>query len=308
MTQDTRAKIAQLDTNDEEFIDRSLTSIAMRRLSKDYITLVAIAVLILFALLGLFAPAIEQALDVSYTVPDGENILAPPGSEGHLLGTDRLGRDVLARLLRGARISIGIAFTAGFFATFLGVTIGLIAGYYQGGRFRIIDDLIIWFITTLTSIPTLLLLILLTAVFTPTIPVLIGVLVFVSWTGTMRLIRGETIAKRSEEYILSARAAGAGPLRIMFVHILPNTLSILITSLAIQIGGMILVETALSFLGLGVRPPEPSWGNMLTEAQSVFRQGPHISILPGLMIVITVLSTYLIGDGLRDAFDPRSIK
>lgn len=124
----------------------------------------------------------------------------------------------------------------------------------------------------------------------------------------MRLIRGETIAKRNLEYVLSARALGARPLRIMFVHVLPNTFSVLITTLAIDIGTIILIESALSFLGLGVRPPEPSWGNMLTEAQSYFRPGPHMSIFPGLLIVITVLSTYLIGDGLRDAFDPQSVK
>ncbi len=121
----------------------------------------------------------------------------------------------------------------------------------------------------------------------------------------MRLIRGETIGQRSNEYVLSAEAAGAGPWRIMFRHILPNTLSVLLTAIAIQIGTMILIETALSFLGLGVRPPEPSWGNMLTGAQSHFRQGAHLSIFPGLLIVITVLSFYLLGDGLRDAFDPR---
>ena len=124
----------------------------------------------------------------------------------------------------------------------------------------------------------------------------------------MRLIRGETLALRQHEYVISARAIGAGPLRIMFSHILPNTLSILLTTMAIQIGTIILVEAALSFLGLGVRPPEPSWGNMLTDAQAHFRQGAHMTILPGLMIVITVLSLYLLGDGLRDAFDPRSIK
>lgn len=122
----------------------------------------------------------------------------------------------------------------------------------------------------------------------------------------MRLIRGETMALRENEYVLSAKAMGASNIRLMFTHILPNTLSVLITTLAIEVGTVILVESALSFLGLGVRPPEASWGNMLTEAQAYFQQAPHMSVLPGLFIVITVLSTYLIGDGLRDALDPRS--
>jgi peptide/nickel transport system permease protein len=165
-----------------------------------------------------------------------------------------------------------------------------------------------WFITTLNSIPTLLLLILIASVTTPTITILIIVLTLVTWTGTMRLIRGETMGHRNKEFIIAAQAMGAGAFRIMFVHILPNTLSILITTLAIQIGSVILVESALSFLGFGVRPPDPSWGNMLTGAQSHFRQGAHLSIIPGMLIVSTVLSLYLLGDGLRDAFDPRSTK
>jgi len=215
---------------------------------------------------------------------------------------------MLTRLMYGGQISLRVAFVAAVFSTLVGVSIGLVAGYYQGGPLAIVDDAIMWFITTLNSIPTLLLLILLTSVLTPSIETLIVILTLVSWSGTMRLIRGETLAQRENEYVISARALGAGPLRIMFVHILPNTLSILVTTLAIQIGSIILVESALSFLGLGVRPPEPSWGNMLTEAQKYFRNGAHMSILPGLFIVATVLSLYLIGDGLRDAFDPRSRK
>jgi peptide/nickel transport system permease protein len=215
---------------------------------------------------------------------------------------------MLARLLRGGQVSIFIGATAALTSTFLGVTVGLIAGYYQGGPFSFIDDFLIWFITTVNSIPTLLLLILLTAVLTPSIGVLIGVLTFVSWSGTMRLIRGETISLRENEYVLSARAVGASAPRIMFRHILPNTLSVLVVSMAIQVGTIILVESALSFLGLGVQPPEPSWGNMLTEAQNYFQNAPHMSTLPGLFIVATVLSTYLLGDGLRDALDPRNLK
>jgi peptide/nickel transport system permease protein len=286
----------------------SLWQSAMRRLSKDYLTLFALAVLGAITLLSLSAPLIERSYGVSYTNPIKGSELLPFGSEGHPFGTDELGRDVMARLLYGGRVSIFIGITAALFSTLLGVSLGLVAGYYQGGPLTFVDDLMMWFITTLNSIPTLLLLILLTSVLTPNLATLIGVLTLVSWTGTMRLIRGETIVQRENEYVVSARALGASAPRIMFVHILPNTISVLVTSLAIQIGSIILVESALSFLGLGVRPPEPSWGNMLTQAQAYFRQAPHMSILPGLAIVTTVLCLYLIGDGIRDAFDPKSRK
>jgi peptide/nickel transport system permease protein len=299
--------IARLE-EEKYYTSPSLTQTAIRRIRKDYLTLAAIAVLLLLTLLSFLAPAIAQNLHISYTLPDVSIKLLPPGSDGHPLGTDHLGRDMLARLLYGGRVSIVIGITAAFFSIFIGVSLGLLAGFYQGGPLRIIDDALMWFITTLNSIPTLLLLILLAAVLTPSIPMLIFVLTLVSWSGTMRLIRGETISIRENEYVIGAQAIGAGPLRIMFQHILPNTLSILLTTMAIQIGTIILVEAALSFLGLGVRPPEPSWGNMLTDAQAHFRQGPHMTILPGVLIVTTVLSLYLLGDGLRDAFDPRSIK
>ena len=298
------SSISQLEQRKSD----SLWALAWRRLRRDRLTMLAIIVVLLLSILAIFAPAITDAFDVSYTEPDTSINFLPIGSQGHPLGTDHLGRDVLARMLYGGRVSLAIGFSAAIFCTIIGVTVGLVAGYYQGGALRVVDDGIMWFITTLNSIPTLMLLILISAVASPTIPTLIFVLTLVSWTSTMRLIRGETLIQRENEYVMSARALGAGPFRILFRHILPNTLSVLITSLAIQIGTIILIESALSFLGLGVRPPEPSWGNMLTSAQSYFRQGPHLSILPGLLIMITVLCLYLVGDGLRDAFDPKNTK
>lgn len=286
----------------------SLWQTAMRRIRQDRLTLTALSVLIILGVVSFMAPLISDWLNISYTLPDTALKLLPPGSPGHPLGTDHLGRDMLARLLYGGRVSITIGLSAAVFSIFIGVTLGLLAGFYQGGPFSFLDDALMWFITTLNSIPTLLLLILLASVLAPTIPTLIFVLTLVSWSGTMRLIRGESIALRESEFIVSAQAIGARPLRIMFSHILPNTLSVLLTTMAIQIGTIILIEAALSFLGLGVRPPEASWGNMLTAAQAHFRQGAHMTILPGLLIVITVLSLYLVGDGLRDAFDPRSTK
>lgn len=307
-THHTQTAAEIVDVGFREHEGESLTRLALRRLRRDYLTLVALTVLILFGLLSLLAPLITSALDVSYRTTSAENKYLPVGSAGHLLGTDDLGRDHLARLLYGGRVSLSIALVAALASSFIGVSIGLIAGYYQGGRFGIIDDLIMWFITTLNSIPSLLLLILLGSVLSPSVSTLVLTLTLISWSGTMRLVRGETLSHREREYVISARAVGAGPIRIMFTHILPNVFSVMIISLALGIGTLILVESALSFLGLGVRPPTPSWGNMLTDAQSSFRQAAHLSIIPGLLIATTVLCFYIIGDGLRDAFDPQAVR
>jgi peptide/nickel transport system permease protein len=151
------------------------------------------------------------------------------------------------------------------------------------------------------------LLLIVSAVLAPGPATLVLVLGLLGWTGTMRLVRGETLSIREREYIISARAIGSSPLRIMFVHIVPNLVSIVVVTLAIDIGSLILVESALSFLGLGIKPPIPSWGNMLVNAQSYFTKGVHLVILPGLLITVTVLCLYLIGDGLRDALDPTTV-
>lgn len=303
----TENDIANLAAH-EYYVSPSLWQTALRRIRQDRLTLIAIAVLVFLTAVTFMAPIITASLNISYTQPNVDLKLLPVGSEGHPLGTDHLGRDMLARLLYGGRVSILIGIAAATISIFIGVTLGLLTGFYQGGPLGFIDDGLMWLITTLNSIPTLLLLILLASVLAPTIPTLIFVLTLVSWSGTMRLIRGETLTARESEYVISARAIGSSAIRIMFAHILPNTLSVLLTNLMIQIGTLILVEAALSFLGLGVRPPEPSWGNMLTDAQAHFRQGAHMTILPGVLIVITVLSLYLLGDGLRDAFDPQSKK
>lgn len=297
-----------VELQQQERLGESLTRLAMRRLRRDYLTMLAIVVLIILSVLSFSAPLLTEAMEISATDTNAEIKYTPMFTDGHLLGTDRLGRDHLARLLYGGRISMSIAAVAAVSSTIIGIAIGLVAGYYQGGQFGVIDDVIMWFVTTLNSIPTLLLLILLGSVLVPSVSLLIGILTFVSWSGTMRLVRGETISQRGREYILSAQAIGAKPTRIMFVHILPNVFSVLIISLMLGIGTLILVEAALSFLGVGVRPPTPSWGIMLADAQSAFRQAPFLAIIPGLLISVTVLCLYIIGDGLRDAFDPQAAK
>lgn len=313
------AQITRLDITEEEVVkSRTHMQRAARRLSKDYLTLLALAVISLLTLSVIFAaPISKNILHADPVDEDLQNIFAKPSAE-HLLGTDSKGRDHLSRLLYGGQISLSIGFFAAIISLTIGLTFGLAAGYYGG----VFDDFMNWFITTLTSIPGLYLLLIISGVVASIVQdraqdmspglaellrgpfTLIMVLGVLGWTGTMRLVRGETLALREREFVIAARAMGASSVRIMFQHILPNLISIVIITLAIDIGALILTESALSFLGFGINPPTPSWGNMLTNAQDTITQGPLLVIMPGLLITITVLCMYVIGDGIRDALDP----
>jgi peptide/nickel transport system permease protein len=295
-------------TDEEKMVGESLFTLAVHRLRRDYLTLIAATILIILIALALAAPLISSMLDVSYRGIALANTFEKIGSPGHILGTDDVGRDELSRLLYGGRVSLGIAVSGATLSLLIGATLGVIAGFYQGGSLGFIDDFMMWAIITLNSIPSFFLLLIISAMLNPTVWSLILILAFLSWTGTMRFVRGETLSQRSREYIVAAQAIGASPLRIMYLHILPNIFSVIIINLASDIGGLILVESALSYLNLGVRPPTPSWGNMLTNAQTFFTKGIHLVIFPGMLIVITVLCLFLIGDGLRDAFDPQASK
>ncbi len=308
------ASVVKLKVKNDVEVGESLTTLALRRLRRDKLTLIAITVVIIMAFLAIFASFIEKnVLQVDYTRTSVTDAFEQPGTPGHILGTDDLGRDHLARLLYAGQISLGIAFFAAILSLAIGISLGVITGYYGG----VVDDLTNWVITTLTSVPTLFLLLIVSAVIltNPTLQnsflkgpfALVLILGLLGWTGTTRLVRGETLSLREREYIISARAIGASPFQVMFVHILPNLLSIVVITLALDIGGLILTESALSFLGLGVQAPFASWGNMLTNAQTYFNKGVYLVIAPGLLIVITVLCLYVIGDGIRDAFDPTTV-
>ncbi len=280
---------------------RSLTDLALARLWRDRLSMASITVLLFLTAAAVAAPLITGILDVDPNTTDasGSKYL-PLFSEGHLLGTDNLGRDHLARLLYAGQVSLFIGFMSAFLALVIGVTLGILTGYYGG----LIDDLVNWIITTLNAIPGLVLLIVISAVFRPDATSLILVIVFLTWTATTRLVRGETLAIRAREYIVSAKAIGASDFRVMQFHILPNVLSLTIVTLARNIGIVMLIEAALSFLGLGVQPPTATWGNMLSKSREFIFIAPHLMILPGLLITAVVLCLYVIGDGFRDAFDP----
>ena len=288
---------------DEMQRSRSLTQQALSRLWRDRLSLVAIAVILILTLASIAAPLITGALGVDPNTTDAsESKFLPVFSEGHILGTDNLGRDHLARLLYAGQVSLFIGFMSAFLSLVIGVTLGIITGYFGG----VIDDLVNWIITTLNSIPALVLLIVISAVFQPDATSLILIIVLLTWTSTSRLVRGETFSIRSREYIVSAQAVGASNFRIMLMHILPNVFSLTIVTLARNIGNVILIESALSYLGLGVQPPTATWGNMLSKSRDFLAQ-PQLVFSPGSLITIVVLCLYIIGDGLRDAFDPTAV-
>ncbi len=219
----------------------------------------------------------------------------------HWMGTDEAGRDVLTRGLYGGRISLRIGFWVSLISLTIGVFMGLVSGYYAT---TMIDDVINAVIMTLGSIPLLFLLIILSSIYTPGPEGLAFLIGIFSWMGVSRLIRGQIFSVRERDYILASRAVGSSPLRIMLRHVLPNTASIIIVTAIFSVAGAILVEAGLSYLGVGIGPPRPSWGNMMQGSLGNFTDAPWLVITPGIFIFLTTLGIYLAGDGLRDALDP----
>lgn len=250
-------------------------------------------------LMALFAPWIApfdpDAIDV-------KSILLPPSSV-HWMGTDGLGRDTFSRMLFGARISLLVGFIAVGIATIIGVILGAISGYYRGW----VDIFIMRLVDVMLSIPTFFLILAVIAFLTPSIWNIMIVIGLTSWMGVTRLVRAEFLSLREREFVLSARVLGAGDLRLIFLHLLPNSLTPIIVSTVLGIASAVLVESALSFLGLGVQPPQASWGNILTDGRVYIQFAWWLSLFPGLAILITVLGYNLLGEGLRDALDPRAI-
>ena len=302
-TQAAQEDVIRLESGEQIFIrSDSIMTKALRRLRHDKLTLTALSVLALLGLLSLLAPLItDHILHVDITATDGRISYLPMGSEGHWLGTDNLGRDFLGRLLHGGRMSLTIGILSAVAILTIGTTLGMISGYIGG----VVDDFLIWIVTTLDSLPQLYLLIAIAAILRPGPMSLIIIISLTSWTGVTRLVRGQTIAIRDLDYVLAARAVGASPWRIMRVHILPNLVSILTVAMAFSIGGVILAEAGLSFLNLGVQEPTPTWGNMLTKGTQLFRHNLAFVLFPGLLITTVVLCLYVMGDGVRDAFDPK---
>jgi peptide/nickel transport system permease protein len=225
----------------------------------------------------------------------------PPSAE-HWLGTDRNGRDVYSRLVKGGQISLAAGFASVVIIMCVGVVLGAAAGFFGG----LIDGFIMRFTDILLSVPQLLLLITAASLFHAGLKTTVIVIGLTSWPGTARLVRGQFLALKGQEYITAARAIGAGPLRIMMAHLFPNSLAIIIVQATLWLSYAIILESTLSYLGLGVIIPTPSWGNMLQDGQREMLAGAWwLTMFPGLAIFLTVLAFNLMGDGLRDALDPR---
>ncbi len=255
------------------------------------------AVIVLFVSTAVFAGALAPyAIDQI----DLSKRKAPP-MWAHPLGTDELGRDVLTRLLHAGRISLTVGFSAALASALFGTLVGGISGYYGGW----LDNALMRFTDVMFSIPDLPILIILSRYLGGSVSGIIFVLTVFAWMGTARLVRGELLKLRSQDFAEAARALGANDARILARHLIPNALAPVIVAATLTVGGAILSEAALSFLGIGVQPPTASWGNMLQNAQDFVWTTPWLAVWPGVMIFLTVLCFNFLGDGLRDALDPR---
>lgn len=268
-----------------------------RRFVRDRLSMLGLAIVLCLIMAAVFAPELSP---YPPNEQDVLNSLAGPSAE-HPLGTDHLGRDNLSRLLHGARWSLGVAVVATAFIMVIGVTLGLLAGYL--GRWS--DAVIMRGVDVLLALPTLVLVIAIIGTLGTSTAMLLFAIVVSSWAMYARVMRGLVLSMREREFVLSARAVGASHLRIMFRHILPNTVSPVVVLASLQTGTLVLMLAALGFLGFGVQPPTPEWGTMLNEARVHFSSEPQQMLYPGAAITIAVLGFNLLGDGLRDVLDPR---
>jgi peptide/nickel transport system permease protein len=275
----------------------NISSIVFRRFSRNRLSLTALfavfAIITLAVFAGVISPRDPMAIDV-------HNVLSPP-SWAHPFGTDELGRDVLSRMIWGSRVSLKVGFIAVGLAILVGTIVGSVAGFY-GGK---IDALLMRFVDIMLAFPTFFLILAVIAILEPSIYTIMAVIGFTGWMDVARLVRAEFLTLRERDFVVAAKALGASNLRTMFKHILPNALAPVFVAATFGVAGAILIESGLSFLGLGVQPPNPSWGNILTAGKDNIEVAWWLSLFPGLAILVTVLSYNLVGEGLRDALDPR---
>jgi len=269
----------------------------MGKLIKNKFALFGFSVLCFFVLVAIIAPLIAP-YDPSEIVES--ETLAP--SWKHPFGTDDLGRDILSRALYGARISLTVGLVAVSISVLIGTLMGALAGYYGG----LTDGIIMRFVDVMLSFPSIFLILAIQTMLTPNIYNVMIVIGVTSWMGVARLVRGEYLRIRELQYVEAAKAIGCSDWRIIFRHILPNAQAPIIVAATLGMAGAILTESALSFLGMGVQPPMSSWGNMLMDAQAYMLDAPWMAIIPGLLILITVLSLYFTGEGLREALSPKT--
>lgn len=270
----------------------------LERLRGSRLALAGFAVITVLTILAVFSPWLCR---YDPAVQDLTQRLQAPSAQ-HLMGTDDLGRDVFSRLLTGTRVSLSVGFVAVGISLLVGTCLGLLAGFF-GGK---LDTLIMRGVDVMLSIPAFFLILAVIAFLGPNIYNVMIVIGLTSWPGLTRLVRGECLSVREREYIQAARLSGVSTLRLLFVHILPNVVAPILVSATLGVGGAILTESGLSFLGLGVQPPMASWGNILAIGRDYLHIGWWLSVFPAVAILITVLAFNLLGEGLRDVLDPRT--
>jgi peptide/nickel transport system permease protein len=278
---------------------RPTGSRAWERFKKNRMAVISLVILTTLIILALLAPAIAP---YDPAEQDLLNRLKAPSAD-HWFGTDDLGRDVFTRVLYGARVSLSVGIFSVVFNVIIGVSVGAIAGYY-GGK---VDSILMRFVDIMLAFPQFFLLITVVTLLKPSLFNIIAVLTAFGWMGKARLLRGQILSVKNREYIDAARSMGLPDRRIIFFHVLPNSIAPVIVAAAMNMGSMILTESGLSFLGLGIQPPTASWGNLLQSAQSlkIMVEAPWYPIFPGMMIFITIMCFNFLGDGLRNAFDSK---
>ena len=282
------------------YLGETQLAMAWRRLRRDRVAMVGLVLVLLLALVAVLAPWIAPYDPVTdYNL---RNRLQPPSKE-HWLGTDASGRDVFSRIVYGARISLTVGLTSRVVTLILGVGLGALAGYFAGTW---VDMLVMRLSEIVDALPSLFVAIAISVAIGPGIYTVFIALGFVGWADMCRLIRGQVLTIREQQFVEAARAIGCSSGRIVFRHILPQVTAPIMVSLTMGIAGAIMAETALSFLGLGAQPPTPTWGSMMNYARQYIYIAPHLVFAPGVAILITVYAFNLLGDGLRDALDPRT--
>jgi peptide/nickel transport system permease protein len=277
---------------------RGPTRAALARVARDRAAVAGLLLVLLISLAAAAAPLLapHPPREVRF-----DRALASPGRE-FVLGSDSLGRDELSRLLYGARVSLASVVLATFAIIVIGVAVGLVSGFFGG----IVDSVIQRALETVMAFPSLIFALAIAGMLGPSMRSVMIAVIAVSWVSYARLVRGMVLSERGQPYVEAARAIGAGDVRIMRSHVLRNVVPPIVVLATIELGGLLLAISSLSFLGLGAQPPTPEWGTMLNEARPFFQSAPHLMLAPGAAITLTVLSFNLIGDGLRDALDPRT--
>jgi peptide/nickel transport system permease protein len=267
------------------------------RLKRNRMAMTGLALVLGLFVVSIFAPWLAP---YDPNLIDLKQVLMPP-SPSHYLGTDTLGRDVLSRIIFGSRVSLKVGFVAVGLATLIGLFIGALAGYYGGW----VDSALMRLVDLMLCFPAFFLILAVIALLEPSIWNIMAVIGLTGWMGVARLVRAEFLSLREREFVTAARALGAGDTRLILRHMLPNALAPVMVSATLGVAGAILTESALSFLGLGVQPPTPSWGNILTAGKDNIEIAWWLSVFPGLAILVTVMSYNLLGEGIREAIDPR---